>query len=163
MLIGRGADLVAVRGADGKLSALAGRGSAFELARWLEHDGDGRPAAEAGKAQAFACDNLGCTAQVKGMRIAVSGSAAGLRDDCTMASIVVLQFSKPNGCRPPGAVIDRDDVNVRGAHALTIDNGRVVMETVAETRGDRPWAERRDTNANVADEDDRPARGRKAY
>ena len=162
MLIGRGAELVAVRGADGKLSALAGRGSAFELARWLEHDGDGRPAAEAGKAQAFFCDKLGCTAQVKGMRIAVSGSAAGLRDDCTMASIVVLQFSKPKGCRSPGTVIDRDDVNVRGAHALTIDDGRVVIETVAETRGDRPWAERRDTNANAADEDDRPARGRAA-
>jgi competence protein ComEC len=162
MLIGRGADLVAVRGADGKLSALAGRGSAFELARWLEHDGDGRPAAEAGKAQAFFCDKLGCTAQVKGMRIAVSGSAAALRDDCTMASILVLQFSKPKGCRPPGTVIDRDDVNVRGAHALTIDDGRVVVETVAETRGDRPWAERRDTNANAADEDDRLARGRAA-
>ena len=162
MLIGRGAELVAVRGADGKLSALAGRGSAFELARWLEHDGDGRPAAEAGKAQAFFCDKLGCTAQVKGMRIAVSGSAAALRDDCTMASILVLQFSKPKGCRPPGTVIDRDDVNVRGAHALTIDDGRVVVETVAETRGDRPWAERRDTNANAADEDDRLARGRAA-
>ena len=162
MLIGRGADLVAVRGADGKLSALAGRGSAFELARWLEHDGDGRPASEAGKAQAFFCDKLGCTAQVKGMRIAVSGSAAALRDDCTMASILVLQFSKPKGCRPPGTVIDRDDVNVRGAHALTIDDGRVVVETVAETRGDRPWAEKRDTNATAADEDDRLARGRAA-
>ena len=66
VLIGRGAELVAVRGADGRLSALAGRGSTFELARWLEHDGDGRPAAEAGKAQAFLCDSLGCTAQVKG-------------------------------------------------------------------------------------------------
>ena len=56
VLIGRGAELVAVRGADGTLSALAGRGSSFELARWLEHDGDGRPPAEAGKAQAFRCD-----------------------------------------------------------------------------------------------------------
>ena len=71
VLIGRGADLVAVRGADGRLSALAGRGSAFELARWLEHDGDGRPPAEAGKAQAFRCDSQGCTAQVKGVRVAV--------------------------------------------------------------------------------------------
>lgn len=163
VLIGRDAELVAVRGADGRLSALAGRGSTFELARWLEHDGDGRPAAEAGKAQAFLCDSLGCTAQVKGVRIAVGRSAAALRDDCTAASIVVLQFSKPKGCRPRGAVIDSDDVGVRGAHALTIDGGRVVIATVAETRGNRPWAERRDTNGNAADEDDRPARGRAAH
>jgi competence protein ComEC len=152
--------LVAVRGADGRLSALAGRGSAFELARWLEHDGDGRPPAEAGKAQAFLCDRLGCVAQVKGVRVAIGRSAAALRDDCTTASIVVLQFSKPKSCRPPGAVIDSDDVHVRGAHALTIDDGRVVIETVAEMRGDRPWSERRDMNGTAADEDDRQARGR---
>jgi competence protein ComEC len=164
MLIGRGAELVAVRGIDGKLSALTGRGSTFELARWLEHDGDGRPPAEAGKAQAFLCDRLGCTAQVKGLRVAISGSAAALRDDCTAASIVVLQFSRPKGCRPPGAVIDSNDVSVRGAHALTIDDGRVVIETVAETRGDRPWAARRDTSGSATDEDnDRPARGRTAH
>src|SRR5262245_18493101 len=66
VLIGRGAVLVAVRGADGKLSALAGRGSTFALARWLEHDGDGRPPADVGKAEAFRCDRQGCTTQVKG-------------------------------------------------------------------------------------------------
>lgn len=95
MLIGRGADLVAVRAADGKLSALAGRGSTFELSRWLEHDGDGRTPAEAAKAQAFLCDQSGCIARVKGMRVAVAGSAAALRDDCAAASIVVLKFPKP--------------------------------------------------------------------
>ena len=73
VLIGRGAELVAVRGADGKLSALAGRGSTFELARWLEHDGDGRPPAEVGKGTAFRCDSQGCTALVKGVRLAVAG------------------------------------------------------------------------------------------
>jgi hypothetical protein len=31
------------------------------------------------------------------------------------------------------------------AHALTIEGGRVLMETVADTRGDRPWS-RRTTN-----------------
>jgi competence protein ComEC len=140
VLVGRGANLVAVRGTDGRLSALAGRGSAFELARWLEHDGDGRPPAEAGNAQAFFCDTLGCTATVKGLRIAVGESAAALRDDCTAASILVLKFPKPRGCRPTGPVVDIDDVSARGTHALTITNGRAHVETVADTRGTRPWA-----------------------
>jgi len=139
VLVGRGASLIAVRGSDGRLSALATRGSSFELARWLEHDGDGRPPAEAGKGKAFRCDALGCTAHVKGLRLAVASSAAALRDDCALAAILVLRFAKPKHCRPSGPVIDIDAVAARGAHALTIGNGKVRVETVADTRGDRPW------------------------
>lgn len=142
VLIGRGGNLVAVRGADGKLSALAGRGSTFELTRWLEHDGDGRPPAEVGKAQSFRCDREGCVTQVKGLRLAIAASPAALRDDCVAASVLILKFPKPRACVPPGAIIDIDDVNARGAHALTIQNGRVHLETVADVRGDRPWARR---------------------
>jgi competence protein ComEC len=142
VLIGRGADLIAVRSPDGRLSALAGRGSTFELARWLEHDGDGRPPAEAGKAQAFQCDSRGCIAVVKGVRVAVGLSAPALRDDCAAASILILKFPKPKGCAPSGTVIDVDDVEARGAHALTVEDGLIRLETVAETRGDRPWARR---------------------
>jgi competence protein ComEC len=139
VLIGRGAELVAVRGADGKLSALAGRGSTFELGRWLEHEGDGRPPVEAGKAQAFRCDSHGCTALVKGVRIAVAATPAALRDDCTTAAIVVLRFARASGCSQPAALIDPADVAARGAHALTIGGGQVRLETVADARGTRPW------------------------
>jgi competence protein ComEC len=142
ILIGRGASLVAVRGPDGRLSAPAGRGSSYELARWLEHDGDGRSAAEAGKASAFRCDRLGCTAQVKGLRVAIARSAAALRDDCSMAAVVVMAFPKPARCRPAGLAIDSDDLAARGAHALTVENGKVRVETVADARGERPWSQK---------------------
>jgi competence protein ComEC len=140
VLIGRGAILVAVRGEDGRLSAMARRGSDYELARWLEHDGDGRAAADARKAQAFRCDPAGCTASVKGVRVAVGKSAAALRDDCAGAGILILTFPKPGGCKPPGPVIDSGDVAVRGTHALLIEDGTVQMETVAHRRGLRPWS-----------------------
>jgi competence protein ComEC len=167
VLVGRGAALVAVRGADGKLAVLPGRGSAFEIARWLEHDGDGRPPAEAAKAQAFRCDKLGCTARVKGRLLAVANMPAALRDDCAAASILVLKFAKPQNCRPPGPVIDAEDVARNGAHALYVDEGRLRIETVADRRGDRPWApksradaDRAQTAPELAD-DDWPARGRR--
>jgi competence protein ComEC len=140
VLIGRGAELVAVRGADGKLSALGGRGSSFELSRWLEHDGDGRGPAEVGKAAAFRCDSQGCTAWVKGMRLAVAASPSALRDDCAAAAVVVLKFERTAGCRPSGAIIDVGDLAARGAHALIIADGRIRIETVADARGNRPWA-----------------------
>jgi competence protein ComEC len=142
VLVGRNAGLIAVRGADGRLSALAGRGSSYELARWLEHDGDGRPPAEATRTSAFRCDRLGCLAHVKGVPLAVAKSGAALRDDCSAAAIVVLAFPKPGRCRPTGLAIDTDDLATRGAHALTIENGKIRVETVADARGDRPWSAR---------------------
>ena len=162
VLVGRGAALVAVRGPDGKLSALAGRSSAFELTRWLEHDGDGRPAAEAGRGTAFRCDRQGCVTRVKGLLLAVANSAPALRDDCALAGVLILRFAKPRGCRPAGPVIDVNDVNLHGAHALTIESGKVRVKTAAETRGDRPWTQKSGMAGNHATpdgaDDDRPAR-----
>jgi competence protein ComEC len=142
ILIGRGASLVAVRGPDSRLSAIAGRGSNFELARWLEHDGDARPPAEAAKSSAFRCDRHGCVSHVKGLRLAIAKSGAALRDDCAMAAILIMPFPRPVRCRPAGAVIDIDDLSARGAHALIIENGNVRVSTVAEARGERPWSMR---------------------
>jgi hypothetical protein len=62
-----------------------------------------------------------------------------LRDDCALAAILVLKFAKPRACRPAGPAIDADGVRARGAHALTIEGGKVRVETVADARGDRPW------------------------
>jgi competence protein ComEC len=157
VLIGRSAGLIAVRGADGRLSVLAGRGSAFELARWLEHDGDSRPPTEAAKATAFHCDAQGCIARVRGLLLAVAKSAAALRDDCTRTTILVLPFPKPKRCRPAGPAIDTEDLAVHGAHALTISGGRVRVETAADARGDRPWAPRLRATEPPADWNDEEA------
>jgi competence protein ComEC len=140
VLIGRNAELVAVRGQDGALSALMGRGSTFELARWLEHDGDGRTPAEAAKTRDFRCDAEGCAASVKGLTVAVPGNASALRDDCAKASILVLKATRPRGCTAPAAIVGARDVLESGAHALYIEDGRVHIDTVAAQRGRRPWS-----------------------
>jgi competence protein ComEC len=143
VLVGRGAELVAVRMADGRLSALAGRGSAFELARWLEHDGDGRPAAEAAKARAFRCDGQGCVARIGDVTVAVAKSPVALRDDCSAARVLILKFEKVRACtggQGAATLIDVDDLAARGAHALYLENGRVHIVAVADERGERPWA-----------------------
>ncbi|MFN3869264.1 MAG: ComEC/Rec2 family competence protein [Hyphomicrobiaceae bacterium] len=46
LLVGRSGDLVAIRGADGTLAFLTVPGARFEIEQWLEHDGDGRQAAD---------------------------------------------------------------------------------------------------------------------
>ena len=140
------------------------RGAArISSARWLEHDGDSRPPAEVAKASAFRCDSHGCTARVKGALLAVAGSPAALRDDCTAAAILVIKFARPKGCAPRGPAIDTEDLSTRGAHALRIDGGQIRIETVADTRGNRPWApqlRRGDHHPTDPGDDDWPARGR---
>jgi competence protein ComEC len=132
------------------------------LARWLEHDGDGRSTSEAGRARAFRCDAEGCTATIKGLTVAVPGLASALRDDCAKAAILVLKSARPRGCTSPAAVIDARDIVERGAHALYIEAGRVRIETVAAQRGQRPWSARDALAAGDAfAEDDGSRRGRR--
>jgi competence protein ComEC len=166
VLIGRGAATIAVRTDSGRLAALAGRGANFELARWLEHDGDSRSLAEVVKSQAFHCDAQGCTARVRGLLLALTNSPAALRDDCVAAAILVIKFAKPRGCAPPGTVIDADDIQRNGAHALYLEDGQVRTETVADARGGRPWVPHshkpvgEDAIALEAVDEYRPTRGR---
>jgi hypothetical protein len=58
-------------------------------------------------------------------------------------------------CIVRGLVIDSAAIDRSGAHALYLDGGRVArIETVADRRGDRPWAARRSD-----DPDDQSAPG----
>ena len=86
LLIGRDGALVAVRTQDGRLEAVGSGGASFELARWLEHDGDDRTAKEAGKGAGFLCDAIGCRTRVKGLTVAVAQRPAAFAEDCHRAS-----------------------------------------------------------------------------
>ena len=140
LLIGRDGALVAVRGADGRLAAV-GSARAFELARWLEHDGDSRPPKDAVKSGGFTCDGIGCVTRIKGMTVAVARHPAAFSDDCRSAAIVVSAIVSPRGCTQPKAVVDFFAVRHEGTHAIYIgEHGDLTIETVAGARGARPWA-----------------------
>jgi competence protein ComEC len=145
MLIGREGTTVAIRGADGKLTALASRGLSFDLARWLELDGDRRPAAEVASASAFQCDPIGCMAMTSGKRVAVVVNPAALRDDCQRADILLLRFAEGRACRSSShragrIIIDPSHLALSGAHALYLKGDHIRIETVADSRGARPWS-----------------------
>lgn len=140
ILVGHNAELVAIRGQDGRLSALPASGASYELHRWLESDGDARDVKEAASAEGFRCDAVGCTATIKDQGVAVVRHPAALIEDCRRADVLVLPFPKPKGCSPPGLVIDFYSVRDGGTHAIYIDDGKVSVTTVAELRGIRPWS-----------------------
>jgi competence protein ComEC len=135
--------LVAVRGADGRLAALAARSDLFDLGRWLEQDGDGRGAASVadGKAAAsvFTCDGSGCVAKAAHHLLAMSRHASALRDDCGRADILVLRVPRPAHCAPTGTMIDAEALRREGGHSLRFDGSHVAVATVAGVHGRRPW------------------------
>jgi competence protein ComEC len=140
VLIGREGTPVAIRLGTGELSALPGKGGAFDLAQWLEADADGRDVGMLRSGAGFRCDGVGCTALVGGKLLAISDAPASLGDDCANAAIVILRYRQPAPCVGPALVLDARDLRAGGAHAIRILGGRPVIETVAAGRGDRPWA-----------------------
>lgn len=148
IIAGRGGTLVAVRGVDGRLIANGSRAGAYELKRWLEHDGDSRAAGEALRAKSlFRCDGVGCVADVQDLRVAVHRHPAATAEDCLSADILIAGPRRPKDCPRPLAVIDRARLRSEGTHAIYLardeTTGRPVIgriETVAEKRGTRPWS-----------------------
>lgn len=147
LLVGRDGKLVAARVDGRSLSALPAPRSLFELSRWLEADGDSRPAKTVALARGFSCDSASCTALFKGQRLAVTHHPSALPDDCARASILVLGMDRPKGCLRPLAVIDPAAIRRLGAHGVVISKTGVRVETVAGIRGERPWSKAAQTAA----------------
>ena len=143
ILISRSGTLVAARGEDGRLSALAGRSDQFDLGRWLERDGDGRPPVSVAdttqSGSLFKCDANGCVANVKGRQLAVPRHASALRDDCARAGILVLRHARPKECAPAALVIDAHALRHAGAHAIRLQGAEIAVTTVAGLHGRRLW------------------------
>ncbi len=140
ILVGRDGALVAVRDPRGELSAIGDRSAAFELARWLEHDGDGRRIDDVMKARLFRCDDSGCVAPRNGRVVAVSRTAAALAEDCRTAVIIVALLPRPAFCPRTALYVDRAALGALGAHSIRFEtDGAFTVRTVTGERGQRPW------------------------
>jgi competence protein ComEC len=143
LLVSRTGTLIAVRGADGRLAALAARSDLFDLGRWLERDGDGRSAASVADnkaaASVFTCDGSGCVAKAGGRLLAVSRHASTLRDDCGRADILVMRVARPANCAAATIAIDAEALRREGAHSLRFNGSRAEVATVTGVHGRRPW------------------------
>ena len=149
VLISAGADIIAVRGGDGRLSAVKSGADTLSLPEWLAADGDARLPKDASVTAGFACDPDGCVARLAdGTAVAVSRTAAALADDCLRAGLIVTARVAPGDCA--ATVIDRKTLQRRGAVALIHRDG--VFEAIAaRPEGfDRPWARARESNPVAA-------------
>jgi competence protein ComEC len=141
VLISASGEVVAVRGANSRLSVLkSGGNDALSAGDWLNADGDARSAKDQGLAQGFACDPDGCVGHLAdGAVVAVPRGPAAFADDCARAALVVT-IRPPPGCA--AMVIDRKALRETGALALYRHDGAFERVATRPATLDRPWARR---------------------
>ena len=85
------------------------------------------------------CDADGCVFRLKGGGIlALPETAAGLLQDCRLATIIVLTHdARPRHCN--ATVIRHRDLSAGGTHAVYLETGGPRITTVNGERGARPW------------------------
>ncbi len=140
VLVDREGKIVAMRASDDTLAFSGGTKRSYTIGQWLKADGDPRDPAAALNAQGFRCDELACVGSVKGKNVAFVRHPAALEEECARADIVISRLPVGRPCRKTRVSVDVIDTLERGAHALYFDGQSIRIETVAETRGNRPWS-----------------------
>ena len=148
ILVDGEAKVMAVRGLDGELWVSTRQRGRFVSDVWLRRDGqketltwprDGEGAPTAG----LRCDTLGCIQRRGDKTIAFVRDPRAFDEDCRRADLVVSAVPAWNLCPGPETVVDRFDLWRSGSHAIWLGPDGVRVESVAEARGERPWAARR--------------------
>ena len=133
----------ALRAEDGTLALPPATRANYSVDNWLLADGEDRDAEEVAANSPFRCDLLGCIGKVKGKTIAVIRHPVALEEDCRIADIEIAPFNVSKGCSTARVVVDRRALQAEGAHAIYIEGLSNRSESVAETRGRRPWVPER--------------------
>jgi len=154
ILIDERGKLFAVRAEGGDLALSTRAAARFAAGIWLRRDGASAAAPWPEGSARLRCDRLGCIYRAKGYVIALDRDGRAAAEDCRAADLVISATTRlPRPCPAASAAIDSRDLRCRGAQAIYLDAGTtgirdrpwgevkaIRIETVAEGRGQRPWA-----------------------
>ena len=120
MIDPRGRSL-AMRGFDGRLQVLHGKGNDFAVSQWLLGDGDKRKPDDASLVSKVGCDLSGCIATwVDGRTIALVLEPQALGEDCARADVVITRLYVGARCKGPELVLDGAHFAAHGATAISL-------------------------------------------
>ncbi len=138
VIVAPSGDLVAVRGADGRLAVVGKHFNAFAVEQWLAADGDDRDPASARDPHAR-CDSNGCIATLPADRLlSVITAVPAYEEDCVRAAVLVSALPAPAHC--PAQVFDEQKLAQTGAVGLTWDGTHYTVATDRSVLEDRPWS-----------------------
>ena len=153
---------IAVRAADGGLMLREVPQRKRDAASWLRQDGQSEalPWPDEGEISAdgrLSCDALGCLYRAKGRVVSIVDDADAIATECRHADLMISTEPARGTCRGKARRIDRFDLWRRGPHAIWLSPERIVIRTVAEQRGERPWSPPKRPRPRPTETADRPA------
>ncbi|NWG46825.1 MAG: ComEC/Rec2 family competence protein, partial [Alphaproteobacteria bacterium] len=137
LLVDGDGETVALRAGDGGFAIVSGRTEGFSTERWIEREGLSEPSRS--RQGLLTCDGWGCIGEAGGHGVALVEDGRALADDCRWAEIVIARIVVRD-CPSARIVIDRFALWDGGAHAIWRKGEDLVVRSVAETRGQRPWS-----------------------
>jgi competence protein ComEC len=155
LLVDGQARTVLVRDPSGAGAWLRGSARGLVAETWLRRAGlEGADPFPEGSDGALACDAAGCLWRPLGAGtiVALAWTPAALIEDCAEADVLVSLEPIRMRCPGPSVRIDRFDLWRSGTHALWLRPDGIRIVTVADERGERPWAPTRKSFRNQYDE-----------
>jgi competence protein ComEC len=142
IVIADGGRFVAARAAAGHYFVSADKGEKIVRSFFAAETGEAMeawPAGGSGAESGLDCAGELCRYSARGRAVAIVTGAAALPVKCGGLDAIVSQVPAGFRCRSMMPVIDRIDSWRRGAVALWLERDGVTVESVNESRGDRPW------------------------
>ena len=150
IIISSGGDLVATRSSnDGYLVSTLSK-ARFERNIWLRRAGlnkaDGKWPKN-GKSGEISCDGVGCVFRKENHTVSFVKTEGAFIEDCASADILFAMkkgiekaaFANNSNCAKPLFVITPYDLEKNGSYALWLRPDGISIQTVNQTRGNRPW------------------------
>jgi competence protein ComEC len=141
ILIAGDGQLVAVRAADGGYMPSDLGGDPWTEENWTQHEGVALDAAwprhGASSDSRLSCDGDDCVYRMRGMTVAIVRRGTSIGRACDTADLVISPAAAEDceGAR----LIDGIATRQRGGHAVWLAPDGILIESVADWRGHRPW------------------------
>ncbi|MDX1709991.1 MAG: ComEC/Rec2 family competence protein [Rhodovibrionaceae bacterium] len=118
-----------------------GRSQRFERELWLRRAAQVRAAQIPADSNVLRCDAIGCVYRRNGVAVSILHDERAVQEDCAIVDAVVASVPVSRyDCGAPAVLVDRFDLWREGGHALWLGADRIVVKSVRDARGVRPWA-----------------------
>jgi len=147
IIIGKNGKLTALYTSTGQIMLSNRRASKFKSRQWLKRyalftdtEKWPKPGQESPDNQ-FRCDVMGCILQRNQKIISIIQNQTAFTEDCNIADVIIITTVISTNCKgkKPATVIDKNDLQQGGTHALWLNSDTIIIRNVNDARGNRPW------------------------